>query len=88
MGITHFKGLPIKFAIITGGAAGAHTVTGIAVGDQLLSVIHLIGSGTALTGGEDLTSEFTITAADTIDNTGGTASTNGKLIVIYNDQDA
>ena len=35
----------------------------------------------------DLSSEFTITAANTINNTGGTASTNGLLLVKWYDTD-
>lgn len=68
--------------VIAGGAAGAHTVTGIATGDTLVSVLHVDFTDASETG-EDLTSEFTITAADTIDNTAGTASTGGFLVVTY-----
>ena len=60
--------------IISGGAAGAHTVTGIKPGMELVSVWDN-NAGTIV----DLTAEFTITADDTIDNTGGTVST--SLIV-------
>lgn len=88
MAKTHFSGLPLVFTVIDGGAAGNHTVTGIAVGDELLGVVHITGDGTQLTGGEDLLSEFTITAANTINNTGGTATTNGILLILYNDKDA
>ena len=46
MGNTHHQGLPIKTAVISGGAVGAHTVAGIEYGtrpvyrDALLSVLH------------------------------------------------
>ncbi len=75
----------IKVALIDGGAAGNRTVTGIAVGDVLVSVLHLPDAG-AVDAIADLTGQFTVTAADTINNTGGTASTNGKLLVIYQDR--
>ena len=81
MGITHFKGLPIKFIIVAGGAAGALTATGVEVGDQLLGVINL-------TDGTDVLSEFSISDTDEIDNTGGTATTSDKLLVVFNDQNA
>ncbi len=76
----------LKQTVIAGGAAGNHTVTGIATTDHLIGVNHLVGDGTQLTGAaNNLTSEFTISAANTIDNTGGTATTNGVLIVTYFD---
>lgn len=75
----------IKQTVIDGGAAGNHTLTGIATEDHLISVVHIEGSGTALTGAADLTAEFSITAADTINNTGGTSSADGVLVVLYFD---
>ena len=75
-----------KSAIVTGGAAGNFTVTGIATNDYLTSIIYSVGAGVAVTNVLDLTSEFTISAANTINNTGGTASTGGKLTVIYVDR--
>ena len=70
-------------AIIAGGAAGDHTVTGIKTRDTLISVFHAAGAGSDVTDVADLTSEFSISAADTINNTGGTSSAGGKLIVSY-----
>ena len=70
-------------SVVAGGAAGDFTVTGITADDTILEVIHYQGDGTQLTGVEDLTAEFSITAADTINNTGGTATTNGFLVVRY-----
>lgn len=75
-----------KMVVVAGGAAGNFTVTGIATTDELIGVLHVAGAGTAVTDIEDLTSEFSITAADTINNTGGTASTSGKLLVFYVDR--
>jgi hypothetical protein len=72
----------IKQALINGGAAGDLTVTGIEVGDELVSVLHYT-SGAALA---DLTSEFSISAADTINNTGGTATTGDQLWITWIDK--
>lgn len=70
--------------VIAGGAAGALTVTGIATTDTLIGVIRFDLDATASNiDVDDLTSEFSITAADTIDNTGGTATTGDKLLVLY-----
>ena len=67
---------PFRTAVITGGAAGALTVTGIKVGDVTLRVINL-------TDGADVSAEFSITAANTISNAGGTATTSDKLLVMW-----
>ena len=64
---------------IAGSAAGNHTVTGIALGDELISVIHHT-QGAAMA---DLTSEFTVSAANTINNTGGTDTSSDDLLVTY-----
>lgn len=75
----------LKQTLVTGGAAGNFTVTGIATADQLVSVIYYIGAGVAVTDLSNLTTEFTISAANTINNTGGTDSTGGKLLVTWVD---
>lgn len=72
----------VKTTIIAGGAAGAHTVTGIKTRDTLVSVLHLDMTDASETG-VNRTAEFSITAANTIDNTGGTATTGGFLVVTY-----
>lgn len=69
-----------KHALIAGAAAGAHTVTGIKVGDELNEVMYFVGAGVAVTDVADLTAEFVVTA-DTITNTAGTDTTGGKLAV-------
>jgi hypothetical protein len=61
---------------IAGGSAGDHTVTGITTADKLISVINLAD-------GVDLTSEFSITAADTINNAAGTDTTSDQVQVTY-----
>jgi hypothetical protein len=74
----------LKIIPISGGAAGDHTVTGIKTTDYLLSVMHW--TPTTLVPA-DLTSEFTISAANTINNTGGTATTGDFLVVYYIEAD-
>jgi predicted RecA/RadA family phage recombinase len=74
-------------AVIAGGSAGNLTVTGITQKDELVAVLRLdIDATAANTDLDDLTAEFSITAADTINNTGGTASTGDKLLVLYIDR--
>jgi len=75
----------VKATIIAGGAAGDHTVTGIAVGDSLVAVLHVDFTDVSETGA-DITSEFSISGASTINNTGGTATTGGFLVVVWEDR--
>lgn len=76
----------LKAKVVTGGSAGNFTVTGIKQGDELVAVIQLDRDSTAANISlADLTSEFTITADDTINNTSGTATTGDKLLVFYLD---
>lgn len=74
----------VSQTIIAGGAAGNHTVTGIGVEDTLVSVLHVDFTDASETGA-DRTGEFTISAANTINNTGGTDTTGGFLIVTWLD---
>jgi hypothetical protein len=60
--------------VAAGAVAGNMTVTGIVVGD----IIRIVQD---LTTGDNLATEFTVTAADTINNTGGT-STNGHAVLV------
>jgi hypothetical protein len=71
---------PIKLALINGGSAGTHTVTGIKITDELISVLEQNGTSGILT---DLTTEFSIVKSDTISNSGGTATSSDKLIILY-----
>lgn len=78
------RGLPrnVAVTVVPGGAAGAHVLDGAldASGAVLLSVRHVSGSfGT----NADLTSEFTVTALNTISNVGGTDTTGDFLVVTY-----
>jgi hypothetical protein len=104
----------VKTTVIDGGAAGDHTVNGIAVGDALRAVLKLdvavsvpadtsgttevaeINAGGDLAVGaggnvprawdvEDLTGEFSIAGADTINNAGGTDTTGAVRVVVYED---
>ena len=75
----------LKTAVITGGAAGNHTVTGIRVGEVLAFVWHFTPHDTAQVFA-DLTSEFVgsalgITADNVITNTGGTDTSSDQLII-------
>jgi hypothetical protein len=73
-----------KQVAIAGGAAGPLTVTGIKTTDRLISVLRVDLDATAANiDVDDLTSEFSISAADTITNAGGSATTGDKLIVTY-----
>jgi len=73
-------GAQIKQTAIAGAAAGNHTVTGILTTDTLVSVIHLDSTTKLLA---DKTSEYTITAGDTINNTAGTSSASNTVLVTY-----
>ena len=68
---------------IAGGAAGAHAVAGIAVGDTIWSVIYAVGAAVDVTDCQDLTDEFTVTGAGQVDNTGGTNTAGGRLLFCW-----
>lgn len=80
--MTHFTGVPFAVSLVDGGAAGDITVSGIEAQDSLVAVYSL-ASATDVLSTADLTSEFSITADDTINNTGGTSSADGALLVIW-----
>lgn len=67
----------LRTRVVAGGAAGNITVTDIDVGDNLVAVQNVAAAGA------NLASEFTITAADTINNTGGTSTAGMTLLVIW-----
>ena len=73
--------------IIAGGAAGNHAVAGIKVGDKILKVTRYIGAGTDMTDLALITSEFTVSAADQINNAAGTNTTGDKLQVEWSKLD-
>lgn len=75
----------VRTSYLAGAAPGALTLTGISERlDRILSVQFVATFGAD---GVDLTDEFTITADDTIDNTGGTDTSLGQLVVTWNDHD-
>jgi len=71
--------------VIAGGAAGDHTVTGIATDDHIVAVWRLNRDAAVVATIEitDITSEFTITGADTINNAAGTDTTGDSLMILY-----
>jgi len=83
---------PIKMFMVAGGSAGSHTITGITTADKLLGVTSILPTAaqlsTCVLTSDDITTECTISAADTIDNTGGTDTTGALLLVLYADYDA
>jgi len=87
--ITHTKlGTEVlKATLIAGGAAGNHTVTGIRPGDTLVAVLFVDATDASETYSA-LTGEFSISADDTINNVGGTDTSGGGLVVIYEDRTA
>lgn len=74
----------VKVTLIAGAAAGAHVCTGMAVGDEIVSVIH-ITTAAAIATMADLTSEFTA-GVDDANNAAGTDTTNDQLMVIWIDK--
>ncbi len=94
MGTTHFSGLNLKVTAIPEGAAGNHTVTGITTDDVLIAVIgHKMALNeaappTMTITAVNLTSEFTISAADTIENGGHTSLADTWVLVFWLDVDA
>lgn len=94
---TYRKDKPnFKFAIVNGGAAGNITVTGIGTDDIIVAVCAAAFTINATTPANDspidltssagdLTAEFSIAAADTINNTGGTSTANNILLVMWID---
>ena len=84
VGGSHMVAGALKIVTIAGGAAGNLTVTGIATDDKLVAVIVLDRDGTAANITlATLTSEFTITATNTINNTAGTSTSGDAVIVVY-----
>ena len=72
----------LRQTLVDGSAAGDITVTGIGAEDELVSVLA-IDATDASEDFSDLTDEFSITAAGTINNAGGTATTGKGLLVTW-----
>ena len=81
--ITRFPGGVGQFTFMAvGAAAGAVTCAGVHASDKLLLVQAVAFDAEGdIVSVADLTSEFTVTAANTINNTGGT-STAGSLVTV------
>jgi hypothetical protein len=77
---TSMRSFTAKRVLITGGAAGNLTVSGIKTTNTLVAVLKVVDANQAFS---DLTSEFTITAANTINNTGGTSTASSHVVVVY-----
>ena len=74
----------IQMTVVAGAAAGDVTVTGIKHDDKLCGVIVLDRNATAANITlAALTSEFSVTADDTINNSAGTGSVGDALLVIW-----
>lgn len=76
--ITRFPGGIAQFTLFgVGAAAGNVTVPGIKTTDTLLLVQSVtIVAGATVSATADLTAEFTISAANQVNNTGGTSTAN------------
>ena len=77
------SGAAATTAVVVGGAAGNITVTGIKTTDRLKSVIGIKDSDQTSVDFMTGANPFTVSAADTINNTSGTASTGYHLTVTY-----
>ncbi len=74
----------LKVALVAGGAAGNHTVSGIATEDRLVAVLHA-STAVSIATVADLTSEFSIASANTINNT-TTDTSSDQLWVVWEDR--
>jgi hypothetical protein len=89
VGGSHMVAGALVITTAAGAAAGDVTVTGIATADKLICVLRLDRDATAANINlSTLTSEFTITAAATINNAAGTNTTGDTLVVAYWDVSA
>ena len=85
----------VRFALLDGGSAGDHTLAGITEGEDLLLSLWVVnltlseaGPNTTLAWSPvDLLSEFSISADDTINNDGGTDTSNDMLFIVWYDAD-
>jgi hypothetical protein len=74
----------VRQKVVAGAAAGPITVAGLEATAILVSVLSY-ASTWAATEPKDLTAEFTVTAANTISNVGGTATTGSRVVVTWYD---
>lgn len=81
--LTRIPGGLAQFTIMAvGAAAGDVTVTGLLTTDEILFIQSVAFDADGdITAVADLTSEFSITAADTLNNTGGTSTADEMLSI-------
>jgi len=81
--LTHFPNGFSQFQFIGAGAAAGNVVcNGVLVAkDRILHVQGITLSGALLTDSDDYTSEFSVSADNQINNTGGT-STSGRILFV------
>lgn len=75
----------LKVNLVAGGAAGNLTLTGIAVGDEI-AFVGVFTTAASIATLADLTAEFSVTAPNTINNTGGTSTASNQLMVVWIDR--
>jgi hypothetical protein len=81
LGPTNFR-----FRVIAGGSAGNLACTGVKANDKIEFVVsETINTNGAVGTNADLTSEFKVYAANTIDNTSGTTTANKRVYVGWRD---
>lgn len=80
--ITRFPGGIGQFTFVAiGAAAGDVTVAGVKASDQLLLVESIAFAAGVPSAVADLTSEFSVKAANQVNNTGGTSTADRILLV-------
>lgn len=81
--LTRFPNGIAQFLLFAkGGAAGALTCTNVLATDKVIQVSKIsIGTNGYVTAVADLTSEFSVSAANTVTNTGGTTTSNALVAV-------
>jgi hypothetical protein len=92
--VTHHSSSNLRISALAEGAAGDFTLTGITLDDEILCVCGVkatLSAGTPNTvafSAVNVTSEFSITAANTINNTAGTDLSDTILFCLWVDADA
>jgi hypothetical protein len=90
---SHHGDINLRVTAVSEGAAGNFTVSGITTSDTLVAVVGVklvLSEGTPNTiafSAVNITSEFTITAVDTINNDGGTSLADTIVFVFWLDAD-
>jgi hypothetical protein len=80
MGMGEYRAPRIWATFGAGAAANANiTITGIAVGDEIIAAFHFAATSGILT--TDLLSQMSITAANTVQNT--TTNTTGGVVLVF-----